>query len=467
MAVVSLRQRNARRALLDPQDPMSSARALIVSRYTNEPGERTVHYYRGDFWEHTGSCYQILSDEEVRSEVWRFLDQAERMLGTPDGKVKKAAFNPNHSRVANVCEALAAICQLDSRLEAPFWLAEQSAPPAGELMAVANGLLHVPTGTLYRSTANFFGQSTSGVVFNASAPEPKLWLNFLREVFGTDNEAVEALQNWFGYVLTPNTSLQKLLLIVGPPRSGKGTIARVLTGIVGDHSVAAPTIASLSAQFGLSALIGKPVAIISDARFGQRSDPATVAERLLSISGEDAIGVARKFKPDWTGRLPTRFMLLTNELPHFNDSSGAISKRFIVLQLIESFLGREDPKLSEKLITELPGILNWARIGYGRLQERGFFVQPASAKDAIETMESMASPIGQFIRERCRVAAGLQTTVGELFQAWENWCLFQNRRAGTAQTFGRDLRAALPHIKITQPRHLKQKRVYEGIGLRP
>jgi putative DNA primase/helicase len=87
-----------------------------------------------------------------------------------------------------------------------------------------------------------------------------------------------------------------------PRRSGKGTIARVLTALLGRDSVVSPTLASLQTPFGLAPLIGKPLAIISDARLGSRSDQAAITERLLSISGEDGLTIDRKFMPSWTGR---------------------------------------------------------------------------------------------------------------------------------------------------------------------
>jgi putative DNA primase/helicase len=55
-----------------------------------------------------------------------------------------------------------------------------------------------------------------------------------------------------------------------------------------------------------------------------------VVERLLSITGEDTLTIDRKYREPWTGRLPTRFMILTNELPRFSDSSGALASRFVV-----------------------------------------------------------------------------------------------------------------------------------------
>lgn len=87
----------------------------------------------------------------------------------------------------------------------------------------------------------------------------------------------------------------------------------------------------LATNFGLQDLIGKTLAIVSDARLGPRANVQALAERLLSISGEDAITIDRKYKDPWTGPLGVRFLLLTNELPRFTDASGALAKRFVVL----------------------------------------------------------------------------------------------------------------------------------------
>ena len=59
------------------------------------------------------------------------------------------------------------------------------------------------------------------------------------------------------------------------------------------------------------------------------------------------------------------------------DSSGALASRYVVLMMERSFFGREDLGLATRLLTELPGILNWARAGYLRIRKRGYFLQPA------------------------------------------------------------------------------------------
>jgi putative DNA primase/helicase len=206
--------------------------------------------------------------------------------------------------------------------------------------------------------------------FNPDTPPPRRWFAFLQELWGDDAETIAALQEMFGYLVSGDTRQQKMFLLVGPKRGGKGTIGRVLTRMIGRHNVAGPTLASLGTNFGLQDLIAKPVAVISDARIGKRSDGSLIAERLLSVSGEDLQNVDRKYLTPWSGYLPTRFVILTNELPRFADSSGALASRFIVLMLHKSFYDQEKPELTDELCGELPGIFNWSLDGLQRLRAR-------------------------------------------------------------------------------------------------
>ncbi len=221
-----------------------------------------------------------------------------------------------------------------------------------------------------------------------------------------------------------------------------------------------------------SPVSGKHLATISDARLGNRADQAIIAERLLSISGEDALTIDRKYRPAWTGTLTARFLLLTNELPRVADASGALASRFIIQTLKRSFFGKEDHGLINRLVTELPGILNWAIEGYHRLSERGYFVQPTSSAEAIQSLEDLGSPVGAFVRDRCIVGPKLTVEKTILFERWKQWCDEEGRtRPGTVATFGRDLHAIVPALRTSRSQSTydrsSSKRVwkYEGIGL--
>src|SRR5262249_39475451 len=256
-------------------------------------------------------------------------------------------------------------------------------------------------------------------------------------------------------------AIPEIFMIVGPKRSGKGTIARVLTHMLGRDNVANPTLSGLSSQFGLAPLIDKRAAIISDARLGPRTDAYTVAERLLSISGEDALTIDRKYREPWTGCLGVRFLILTNELPRIADASGALASRFVVLQLSDSFYGKEDHELTDKLVTELPGILSWSLKGLDRLRRRGYFQMPQSSTDAIRQLD-LASPTAAFLRDWCVIDAQASVNVKVLYEAWKAWCEQQGQSARSNIVFGRDLRACVAQLSISG---VGSQRRYVGVGL--
>ena len=120
--------------------------------------------------------------------------------------------------------------------------------------------------------------------------------------------------------------------------------------------------------------------------------------------------------------------------------------------MTESFYDREDQDLTDSLLADRPGILNWAITGWHRLQQRGHFVQPVSAVDAIQEIEALASPVGAFVRECCDVAPYLQVSVVKLYSKWRSWCEEQGRSyAGTEDQ---------------QPRQTLSQRLCSGSGVR-
>jgi putative DNA primase/helicase len=212
--------------------------------------------------------------------------------------------------------------------------------------------------------------------------------------------------------------------------------------------------------------LGKPLAIISDARLSSNAPTHTIVERLLSISGEDLLTVDRKFRDPWSGRLPTRFVILSNELPRFKDSSGAVANRLLILRMTESFLGREDRTLDDRLRAELPGILSWALEGLDRLNRNGRFTVPDSSEDAANLMMDLASPVSAFVRECCIRDPRAIITRDDLYGAWKQWANDNGHMAGAKSTFGRDLRAVVPEARASRPRVLGvQVHCYGGIGL--
>jgi putative DNA primase/helicase len=140
----------------------------------------------------------------------------------------------------------------------------------------------------------------------------------------------------------------------------------------------------------------------------------------------------------------------------------------VLLVLIKSFYGRENPALTDELLAEAPAIFNWALEGLDRLNARGYFENPQSGADAIQQMEDLSSPVAAFVRDCCLVGPTYEVTVEALWKAWKDWSLSANQTLGSKDLFGRDLKAALPTIKRVRPRDEGDHRqyAYVGVGLK-
>ena len=361
--------------VLDPKDPITIARTFVGSF-----PDLILQHHLEEWRRWTGSHYQIVAEDSVKAKLWKFMENCLRMV-RKGGQWVTEPFKPTAAQVSGVMDALRAVVHLPPSVVAPCWRpANSQMPPAAELIACRNGLYHPRTQTLHQHTRAFFNVNATDFDFDPTATCPR-WLHFLRQLWPDpgDHDTIETLQELFGYYLTHDTRQHKIAMLFGPPRGGKGTIGRVLTALLGSTNICSPTLSSLSQNFGPCQLIDKQVAIIADARLSGRQDSQVVAERLLSISGEDLQTIDRKFREPWTGRLAVRFLILTNELPRIADTSSALSSRFIILASSQSWLGREDEKLTDRLLLELPGILNWALEGLARLTKRGASYNPSLA----------------------------------------------------------------------------------------
>jgi len=195
----------------------------------------------------------------------------------------------------------------------------------------------------------------------------------------------------------------------------------------------------------MECLIGKPVAIVGDAR--ATGDTGDLVSRLLSISGEDTISVRRKNKPSWNGKLGTRFMVLSNLPPRLTDGSAAIINRVVALHFSRSFLGREDREIEERCAHELPGILLGALAGLDRLQKSGRFLQPESGKAEIAKMFALASPLRSFVEEHCELGADHMVAEQDFYDRWCSWCRLVGHHPGALNKLSADLTAQFPGVK--------------------
>lgn len=400
--------------------PVLSGGAMSWARELREARRPRLLHHNEEFLDWDGAAYVDLAEATMRAEAWAFLETCRIR-----DKEELRLFIPTPGAVSATLDALRAVSHLaPSREEPPRWLDGRSGPNPLELLPTRSGLLHLPTGELMPATSALFTRNALDFSHDPAAANPERWLTFLKEVWPGEDEAdsITALQEFMGYLLTPDTSLQKALLMPGPKRSGKGTIGRIMGKLVGEANTVAPSLNSFGkSDFGLEPLLAKQLAIVSDMRLSNRTDEAAVAENLLRITGEDRVSVNRKHRSALEVTLRARFVVMTNEVPRFADRSGALVSRFIVLPMRQSFFGREDTGLTGALMGELPGILNWAVEGWRRVRATGRITQPQAGANVSLQMGDLSSPIPAFVRDWCEVGSDHWVAKDRLFAAFREW----------------------------------------------
>ena len=266
-----------------PSAPLDVARKVYL-RHRDCDGTRTLVAWRGGWMRWCGPHWAEMDTAELRSELYEFLGAVDYLKPIMDrGQIvdwEPAPWNPDKRKIANVMEAMGAVGHLNAELDPPAWISRHGAArhPAAQMIGCANGVLDLTTREVHAHTPALFNTVSVPFDYDPNAETPAAWLQFLHSIWPNDEQSVALLQEYVGYVLSGRTDMQKMLLLIGPTRSGKGTVARMLTELVGRGHVAGPTLASLGTNFGMSPLLGKPLAIVSDARLGNTPADAVVSD---------------------------------------------------------------------------------------------------------------------------------------------------------------------------------------------
>jgi P4 family phage/plasmid primase-like protien len=482
----------------DAPDSPNRLAALFLARFlTPDPATGTDHIsllrrWLSDWWVWSNGAYRLQTDESIEDAVWKhcretFLQDSALAAGDEDRDTSKPApqaLKVSAALVNNVWRAIrsqVAIQNLQDRsphnrrsrtkpIEFPAWIngneGRTDNPTPTLVVSFPNGLFDLKSQRLMPPSPNFFTLNSLDFEYDGKATSPSRWLEFLRSVWPNDQQSIDTLQEFMGYLLTGSVAYQKMLFLLGPTRSGKGTILAILERLVGESNHAAMALSELTESFGLSNLLGKRLAVFSDVRISGSKNEGQALERLLSITSGDSVPVNRKGKDYLSVRLPTRIVFASNEFPRISDTSNAIVGRMLILRMTNSFIGRERVGLVDELLAELPAIFNWAVEGWARLSARGSFVQPETAASLIREAEDASSPLHAFVREKCQVGPEFTTSRAELYESYRDYMQdMRYEKYLPIHQFAKLLRAVVPGLEDYRPRDgTNRTRCYKGVG---
>lgn len=368
--------------------------------------DRTLLRYQGQWLRWTGPNWEEVHRDLMQSDIAHWL--VERGIEPKSQVVSDVEYHAVSLRARRLGSL-------------PAWDGE---PLATNILSCRNGLVDLETGKLHPHTPRYVNLNAVDYDYDANVGEPTAWMSFLDSIWKDDPECIAVLQRMFGYLLTPNTCMQRMFQLMGPPRSGKGTIGDVISEVMGRENVCSPSLQSITGGFALQPAVGKLLMLLSEARLdGRNTNRAAITDVLLRIVGEDHFTVDRKFKDAWQGVLTTRIVIQTNEPLELSDDTGALLRRLIVLPMTKSFYGKEDLTLRERLRAERGAILKWAMEGWRLLQHEGGMIhQPASGEHVIAATRTAASPLTGFLDEKCDIDADATCDKTVFYAAYRSWC---------------------------------------------
>lgn len=451
------------------------AASFLMDMAKSEKEKLKLRYYGGNFLSYTGTHYEPA--QQVPELLRQYLIQ------------KKVPQNNNI--IGNVVPIIGTmvLARLDRHPELPFWTVENPPIKRENVLAFKNGLVNVEEAIageaeLMPHTAAWVSLQSLGHNYNTSAKCPR-WNEFLRQTFEGDQQRIDLLQEWFGYLMLPDNSHQKIMAMTGVSRAGKGTICRVMEEFLGRSNVTGFSLDSLSNQFGLGGLLGKLVALVGEVNLQGNPRKYAIYQTLNMITGNDPVEVEYKYNPlKVSTRLPVRFCINCNGMPNFSDDSGALAERLLILNFDRALKEDErDPALSEKLIEEIDGITIWALEGLARLRQTNKFTIPDKMNESLNDYRRSNSRTLAFIQDKVIIHSSLDTGnmpgvkfvdedpgftfCDDLIKHFADWGKENSFYDFNALFLGQNLKKVFPKMKRKQVTDGSQRRwAYQGIKLK-
>jgi P4 family phage/plasmid primase-like protien len=281
------------------------------------------------------------------------------------------------------------------------------------LVNCRNGLVDVMTGELLPHDPDVLTLFQVPLSYDPEAACPKYEAWMEERLPGQ----MAALEDVACQVLDMTRTPQRFLFLFGPKRSGKSTFLRIVTELVGKKNTSAVTLHQLSDdRFASANLYGKALNVAADLSSRDVKDLSS----LKMLTGEDQVNANRKYGAQFTFTSQALLAFSANDVPTVNDPSGAYQGRAMPFHFAASFYGREDPKVEDGLIAEMPGILNRFVQALRAHRERGGYIGTDEATR--DNFSRQSNRVKEYLDEMTRAVVRPEGTPRAiLWSSWKSW----------------------------------------------
>ena len=339
--------------------------------------------------------------------------------------------------------------------------------PPLDTVNLTNGLLDINKRELRKHNPGFLSPVQLPVTYDSDAKCP-YWERFISETFPEDAQGLPwELAAW---LMLPDTTIQKAVLLLGEGANGKSTFLAALTAFLGKRNTAGMSLHKLeSDKFAAARLVGKLANICPDL-------PSThlvgtdVFKRITD--GTEPITAERKFHDSFDLYSYARLIFSANHPPRSPDASHAFFRRWIVVPFSRTFDPADqvprnvmDKRLNNS--TELSGVLNHALFFLQEIRNRGF-TESQSMKDTWNEFRENTDPIVVWLDTHTLEVPDAVVSKKELLQAYNTVARREQRIPMTSMAFGQALKRLRPNIQEGQRsiNGIPKTWVWLGLGLK-
>ena len=424
--------------------------SALAEQFLTYEGGQTVRRWREEYYCWESGRYLCVSNDTVSQEITRFLQKR---------VAEDANIVVSNSMVRDVTINLNAMIHIDEKQEFNSFLDGED---RGRFLCMKNGLLNIENRELVPHTPNYFSVVRLPYDYDPGATCPR-WKAFIAQVTRNRGDYAALLQEWFGYLFTPDLRYQKFLLCVGEGANGKGVMFEVTQSIVGVENCSQVPISRFGNKFALNSTKGKVVNLTHESSQVLEDDAENV---LKSYVAGDTMTIDRKYRDPVNLKPTAKLMISTNTRPRFNDQSQAVWRRILYVPF--DFVVDEkdqDKDLAEKLNRESSGILNWSLVGLDRLNRQGF-TEPQGQKELMEEYRRDADPARAYLKEHYATSSnGEFLACSDVYKNFTEWCQSNGCRATNERTFGQDVRRIFPTVdRRYMGSRGKREYVYQGLS---
>lgn len=391
--------------------------------------KKWLYYYEGKWYtDNIGYIRQLADSATMLQESERVLyAHDEDMLKAFDRHLKKSRSFAGKTNMIREAEHYAPILP-------------QNLDRNKAVIGAKNGIIDLKTGELLPHDREAYLTKQCPVIYNPDAPEPKLWLRFLSDIFGGDPYMLDYIQKCVGYSLTGSTSEQCAFFLFGTGRNGKSTFLEIVRGILGDYATnIQPQTIMVNPKSGnapssdIARLKGARLVTSVEPNEGMRLDEGL----LKQLTGDDVVTARKMFSEEFEFKPEFKLWMATNHKPLIRGTDTGIWRRIHLIPFeVQIPLDRVDKKLKYKLVKESEGILKWAVQGCIRWQNEGL-TMPQKVLDAVREYQHEMDVISAFL-DACCIKEG-EVKASRLYAVYAKWAEEHNEYLMSSTKFGTEM----------------------------